>query len=309
MQKRTRDFLIGGSLMAIGAGMLAHASSGFVVTDGKKELGPAANTKMSAPKIVSSEQGPTIQQPTVDSISATTEQSKAQFRNEQPNNANFATPANLTNTASSATGPAANRLTQPMPVTEMPVHTPQLSHVSEAKCAPEALAVGIKHFRYADASSSDLVWSGYGSRNDAKYKIHREAKDALQELVRAAKQDGVTLTPGSIFRSSARQRQIVNNKKNQGQSARQIYYTSSHPGFSEHHTGLAVDFTPIDHGFAKSAGYRWLKQNAHRYGWHQTFTEDYKAYSGVSVESWHWRYEGKNQEFAHIFAASKSRLC
>lgn len=176
-------------------------------------------------------------------------------------------------------------------------------------CAPEALKVGIKHFRYDDASPSDLVWSGYGSQNDSKYKIHRDAKPALQAMIQAAKADGVTLTVGSIFRSASRQAQIVNDKKAQGQSDRQIYFTSSHPGFSEHHTGLTLDFSPINSSFANTAGYRWLKQNAAKYGFEQTFTADYVAYSGVSEESWHWRYVGKNGEFEHIFADSKNRRC
>ncbi|OOS05331.1 LD-carboxypeptidase LdcB, LAS superfamily [Moraxella cuniculi DSM 21768] len=194
---------------------------------------------------------------------------------------------------------------QPMPVTATRLPVP----VAAAKCAPEALAVGIKHFAYNEASSSDLVWSGYGSQSDSKYKIHQEAKAALQELVNAARRDGVSLTPGSIFRSVARQKQIVANKKSQGQSARQIYYTSSHPGFSEHHTGLTVDFSPIENSFANTAGYRWLVKNANQYGWYQSFTKDYTAYSGIAVEPWHWRYEGKQGEYSPIFAASKNRSC
>lgn len=188
-----------------------------------------------------------------------------------------------------------------------PNNTLPLTH--GVMCAPEALAVGIKHFKYDEPHADELVWSGYGSKNDTKYKIHRDVKPALQELIDAAKRDGVTLTPGSIFRGVARQRQIVNNKYNQGQSAKKIYYTSSHPGYSEHHTGFAVDFTPINDGFAKTAGYRWLKNNAHKYGWEQTFTAEYAAYSGVAEESWHWRYIGKHGEYVSLFEASRNRRC
>lgn len=214
--------------------------------------------------------------------------------------------------------------TQPQASTQPPSHAgpahqvqggftnhspPQNSNTQNLQglCAPEALAVGIKHFKYADANPSDLVASGYG--NDPKFKIHKSAKPALQEMIAAAKKDGVTLTPGSILRTSSRQAQIIANKKKQGQSAKQIYYTSSHPGYSEHHTGLAVDFSPINDSFAKTAGYLWLKNNAHKYGFYQTFTTEYSTYSGVSEESWHWRFEGKNGEFAHVFEASKNRLC
>ncbi len=178
-----------------------------------------------------------------------------------------------------------------------------------AHCSPDALAVEIKHYKYDETPAANLVWSGFGGQKDLKFRIHRDAKDSLQALVKAARRDGVRLQPGSIFRSVARQRQIVNARIKQKQIPKQIYFTSAPAGFSEHHTGLAVDFSPINPNFAKSAGYRWLVKNANQYGWYQTFTPEYAKHSGVSEESWHWRYEGKNGEFAELFAASKKGAC
>ena len=53
-----------------------------------------------------------------------------------------------------------------------------------------------------------------------------------------------------------------------------------------------MDFAPIDAKFAKGKGYKWLMEHAHEYGWEQTFTKEYSEKSGVSEESWHWRYVG-----------------
>lgn len=292
MKKRTKDLAIGGGLMVIGAGALA-----ITIEQGQPTTATHNNTSA-----IASGEGYIQHANNNNSRQYVQEHDQInQQINRTPVNQGFNNLPNIppTNTNTQATGPAANH--------QQANHQYNQPSQNNPLCAPEALAVGIKHFRYEDAT--DLVWSGYGTRNDPKYSIHPAAKEPLRELVNAAKRDGVTLTPGSIFRSAARQRQIVNNKRSQGQSPRQIYYSSSHPGFSEHHTGLAVDFTPINNSFANTPAYRWLRSHAAQYGWEQTFTADYSAYSGVSEESWHWRYVGKNGEFAHIFAASKNRAC
>lgn len=159
-------------------------------------------------------------------------------------------------------------------------------------CSPDALAVGIEHFAYDEVFAEDLVWSGFGDKTHENKLIHKDAYQPLQELVKAAAKDKVALYPSSIFRSVRAQEVITKRKFNQKQPAKTVYYTSSPAGFSEHHTGYAVDFAPIDAKFAKTKGYQWLINHAHQYGWEQTFTPDYSAKSGVSEESWHWRYVG-----------------
>lgn len=145
---------------------------------------------------------------------------------------------------------------------------------------------GFYHFKFDEPHANDLV------NYEGRHKVHREAIQPLRDMVAAAKADGVTLSVGSAFRSKDYQRGIVNRKTSAGQSLGQIYKVSSHPGFSEHHTGYAVDFSPIDHSFAKSSAYRWLKKHAHEFDFHQTFTPEYSDKTGISQESWHWKYLG-----------------
>nr|WP_315043530.1 M15 family metallopeptidase [uncultured Moraxella sp.] len=142
---------------------------------------------------------------------------------------------------------------------------------------------GFYHFKFPEASSSDLVTVN-------GYKVHQMAAGDLKRMIADARSQGVTLTIGSAFRSVDYQRGIVQRKKSAGQSISKIYYVSSPPGFSEHHTGLAIDFTPINHNFAKTTGYRWLLNNAQNYGFEQTFTPTYSRATGISEESWHWKY-------------------
>lgn len=184
----------------------------------------------------------------------------------------------------------------------------KLNNDDFGECHPQAYQVGIKHFKYAETKKEDLVWSGYGVKNHRKYLIHKQAKPALDEMIKAAKKDGITLKPNSIFRSVNRQKQIIEHKL-KTQKPYDVYHISSPAGYSEHHTGLAVDFNSIDSTFDRSSAYRWLLKNAEKFGFEQTFTQDYSEWSGVSEESWHWRYIGKNGEFVYIFQASINRQC
>lgn len=184
----------------------------------------------------------------------------------------------------------------------------KLNNDDFGECHPQAYRVGIKHFKYAETKKEDLVWSGYGVKNHRKYLIHKQAKPALDEMIKTAKKDGVTLKPNSIFRSVNRQKQIIEHKL-KTQKPYDVYHISSPAGYSEHHTGLAVDFNSIDSTFDRSSAYRWLLKNAEKFGFEQTFTQEYSEWSGVSEESWHWRYIGKNGEFAYIFQASINRQC
>lgn len=169
------------------------------------------------------------------------------------------------------------------------------NYAQSASCAYYSGAgkLGIYHFSFPEASAADLVTIN-------GYKVNRMAADNLRRMIADARSQGVTLTIGSAFRSVDYQRGIVSRKKTAGQSLSKIYYVSSHPGFSEHHTGLAIDFTPINHGFARSPGYGWLKNNARNYGFEQTFTPSYSQATGVSEESWHWKYTGSPQAQAML---------
>ncbi|UNU73116.1 M15 family metallopeptidase [Moraxella nasovis] len=175
-----------------------------------------------------------------------------------------------------------------------------LKHADAPICSPEALAQGIWHFSYDEASRADLVWSGFGDKRHANKKIHKDVKEPLLEMIKAAKKDKVDLYPASIFRSVKKQAWIVNDKIRKKQKPEQIYFVSSPAGFSEHHTGYAVDFYPVDEKFVKTKAYPWLLENAEKFGWEQTFTADYSKKSGVSEEAWHWRYVG-DEYGKHLF--------
>ncbi len=83
------------------------------------------------------------------------------------------------------------------------------------------------------------------------------------------------------------------------------------PGFSEHHTGLAVDFTVYtsngeSYTFDDKPEYpEWLLANSYKYGFVQRYAEDKIDFTKIAYENWHYRYVGK----PHAFYMVKNNLC
>jgi len=107
----------------------------------------------------------------------------------------------------------------------------------------------------------------------------------------AARIDGVALRIASAFRSIERQAEIVRAKLARGLSLDAILEVSAPPGYSEHHTGRAVDVTtdgvrPLEIEFETTDAFRWLSRRAGEFG----FLLSYPAGNGhgYAYEPWHW---------------------
>ncbi len=67
------------------------------------------------------------------------------------------------------------------------------------------------------------------------------------------------------------------------------------PGHSEHQLGTALDFALKDveqSQFDETAQYQWLMENAHRFGFIQTYPEGKENVTQKQARPWHWRYVG-----------------
>ena len=111
------------------------------------------------------------------------------------------------------------------------------------------------------------------------------------EMVAAAAADGVTLMIVSGFRDIDYQARLIRKKINAGQVLSDILTVNAAPGFSEHHTGRAVDIAtlgsrPLTEEFEDSDAFRWLVDNAADYGFSMTYPRD-NPY-GFVYEPWHW---------------------
>jgi len=111
----------------------------------------------------------------------------------------------------------------------------------------------------------------------------------------AAAEEGVILMIVSGFRTVDYQARLIRRKINAGQSVSEILLVNAAPGFSEHHTGRAVDIAspgsrPLTEEFENSDAFRWLERNAAAYGFSMSYPRDNPG--GFIYEPWHWAQNG-----------------
>jgi len=131
-----------------------------------------------------------------------------------------------------------------------------------------------------------------------KQYVDIRMKDNLERMILDAEKDGMCLVVISSYRSFEHQSGLYFAIEDKSKVAL--------PGESEHHTGLAIDFTacPMKDGirndsierlelkndFKDLPEYCWLVKSAWAYGFEQSFTEYNKDISGYSAEAWHWKF-------------------
>lgn len=118
-----------------------------------------------------------------------------------------------------------------------------------------------------------------------------QAASSWQQMVEAAAADAIRLLIVSGFRSYEYQAQLIRNKLDAGQKMAEILKVSAAPGFSQHHSGMAVDVAspgsrPLTEEFELSDAFAWLTENAGTYGFSMTYPRD-NPY-GFVFEPWHW---------------------
>lgn len=212
---------------------------------------------------------------------------------------------------------------QAMPPQPDPVATPAISRLEDALKASDPLSppaliaahpalsdLGIAwdppvHLPYPLADWGDLMAVG-GQRPE---QLHREAAQAFLRMQAAAQQAGIRLVPLSGFRDWATQTLLFQRQIQRRGSERAARYLSAPPGFSEHHTGYALDigdgslpYTHIKYSFADTGAYGWLQAEAGSFGFELSFPLDNPQ--GVSFEPWHWRYVGSPQS-RQLFALAQ----
>jgi LAS superfamily LD-carboxypeptidase LdcB len=83
----------------------------------------------------------------------------------------------------------------------------------------------------------------------------------------------------------------------------QQYFARTSPKFaaivgrSEHQLGTTIDINIKDakagEYFLDTLAYKWMTENAHNYGFVQSFNDEGEEVTGIPNEPWHWRFVGK----------------
>ncbi len=126
-------------------------------------------------------------------------------------------------------------------------------------------------------------------------QIHAEVWPHLKDLLEDALDEGVVLTIVSGYRSFDEQNALKSNYKfvYGAGTANQF---SADQGYSEHQLGTAVDFSTPDENqvfssFDSTPAYKWLSENAYRYGFILSYPKGNAYYQ---FEPWHWRFVGES---------------
>ena len=128
------------------------------------------------------------------------------------------------------------------------------------------------------------------SRNDLS--LRPEAYAALEDLSRAALNDGIKLLVSSTYRSYQYQEGLFNRYvKQDGLELAERY--SARPGTSQHQLGVAIDFGSITDDWGDTKMGKWVYDHAADFGWSLSFPQSYEDVTGYMWECWHFRYIGK----------------
>jgi D-alanyl-D-alanine carboxypeptidase len=131
-----------------------------------------------------------------------------------------------------------------------------------------------------------------------EHQLKEAAANAFLRMQDAAKADGVNLVPLSAYRSIEDQQYLFFEVKSiRGQDTSTRAEVSAPPGYSEHHTGYAVDIgdgtdpeSNLSISFEDTEAFRWLQENASHYSFELSFLPNNEQ--GIAYEPWHWRYVG-----------------
>jgi D-alanyl-D-alanine carboxypeptidase len=124
-------------------------------------------------------------------------------------------------------------------------------------------------------------------------KLERTAAAQWEAMRLAAGKDDIVLAVVSAFRSFEQQRQIIARKLAAGLSIDEITSASALPGFSEHHTGRAIDIgTPgspsLTETFEQTPAFEWLTRRGRDFGFHLSYPRGNPF--DVIYEPWHWLF-------------------
>jgi D-alanyl-D-alanine carboxypeptidase len=122
-------------------------------------------------------------------------------------------------------------------------------------------------------------------------RLAPETATAWRKMKASAADDGVQLLIVSGFRSIRHQADIIRRKLAAGQSIAAILAVNAAPGYSEHHTGRAIDIAtpatrPLTAEFEGSPAFIWLQANAGAFGFRMPYGRGNRF--GFDYEPWHW---------------------
>lgn len=122
-------------------------------------------------------------------------------------------------------------------------------------------------------------------------QLTEAACQAWTAMKQDAARQGVEMILVSAYRSPQYQYDLIAAKLSHGQSLEQILQFNAAPGYSQHHTGRALDIgapgsKALTEEFENTEVFQWLERNAGDYGFSMSYPRGNTL--GISYEPWHW---------------------
>lgn len=137
----------------------------------------------------------------------------------------------------------------------------------------------------------ELISNEYSTGN---VQLVKEAKNQFEIMSSSAKKENLNVIAFSGYRDYTYQKNLYNTYL-QKDSQEKVDTYSARAGYSEHQTGLSVDiYNGIDdyNTFEQTKEFKWLKDNAHKYGFILRYPKNKELETQYQYESWHYRYVG-----------------
>ena len=139
-------------------------------------------------------------------------------------------------------------------------------------------------------------------------KVEKEALAQFKKLQAVLKEEGVDIELDSIYRSVAEQQDRWDRwSADPEKGPEYVKKYVAVPGYSEHHTGLAIDICLVKNGeiiadnddmIAEKAIFAKIHAKLADYGFILRYPNGKKDITGYNYEPWHFRYVG-SKEIAH----------
>lgn len=145
-----------------------------------------------------------------------------------------------------------------------------------------------------EAEPAQLRLAGFDRYRRPLWLQHGAAL-AWRRLQLHAARNGIALEAISGYRSHDYQLGIFERKRARGLSVQEILQVNAAPGYSEHHSGRALDISspgepPAEESFEATAAFAWLQENAEGQGFRLSYPRDNPH--GIVYEPWHWYWQG-----------------
>ena len=126
-------------------------------------------------------------------------------------------------------------------------------------------------------------------------EIRKHVYERYRSMWNAAKEEGLLLIVNSSYRDYETQDAVWKDYA-EANGEEWADNKAARAGSSEHETGLALDIVTnnvIMNEFENTEEFKWLQDNAYKYGFILRYPKEKENITGYEYESWHYRYVGE----------------